>query len=198
MPTGYTAAIADGIDFRTFAMNCARAFGACVSLRDEGGGGEKIPDRFEPSGYHAQRLKESAKQIAEVQAMSSDECEAAAKADYEREFAAHQQRIAKNRALKAKYESMLLDVDAWTPPTPEHEGLKTFMREQITESIKFDCSMEYLSAPVRMSGSEWRQAQISSLSRDVGYHGEENQKEIDRAKSRTEWVLALRTSLGVR
>lgn len=33
MPTGYTAAIADGIDFKTFAMNCTRALGACVTLR---------------------------------------------------------------------------------------------------------------------------------------------------------------------
>lgn len=40
MPTGYTADIKDGIDFKTYAMNCARAFGACVMLRDEPGGGD--------------------------------------------------------------------------------------------------------------------------------------------------------------
>ena len=34
MPTGYTADIKDGIDFKTYAMNCARAFGARVMLRE--------------------------------------------------------------------------------------------------------------------------------------------------------------------
>lgn len=49
MPTGYTADIKDGISFETYAMNCARAFGACVSLRDKPSGGKVIPDAFEPS-----------------------------------------------------------------------------------------------------------------------------------------------------
>jgi hypothetical protein len=32
MPTGYTSAIADGIEFKDFALRCARAFGALVEL----------------------------------------------------------------------------------------------------------------------------------------------------------------------
>jgi hypothetical protein len=37
MPTGYTAGVADGTitEFREYALLCARAFGACIMLRDE-------------------------------------------------------------------------------------------------------------------------------------------------------------------
>jgi hypothetical protein len=35
MPTGYTAAIGEGIEFDKFVMQCARAMGACVMMRDE-------------------------------------------------------------------------------------------------------------------------------------------------------------------
>ena len=37
MPTGYTSGVATGEikDFKTYALQCARAFGACIMLRDE-------------------------------------------------------------------------------------------------------------------------------------------------------------------
>jgi hypothetical protein len=35
MPTGYTAAIKDGISFEKFVWDCARGMGALVMMRDE-------------------------------------------------------------------------------------------------------------------------------------------------------------------
>jgi len=38
MPTGYTAEIYEGekeVTFEKFALTCARAFGACITIRDE-------------------------------------------------------------------------------------------------------------------------------------------------------------------
>lgn len=82
MPTGYTADIKDGIDFKTYAMNCARAFGACVMLRDEPGGGERIPDAFEPSDlfvrYHLKAVEKARVELAALDAMTPAECERAA------------------------------------------------------------------------------------------------------------------------
>ena len=34
MPTGYTDKIKDGITFKEYAMGCARAFGALITMRD--------------------------------------------------------------------------------------------------------------------------------------------------------------------
>ena len=34
MPTGYTYKIGEGASFKEFVMACARAFGACVEMRD--------------------------------------------------------------------------------------------------------------------------------------------------------------------
>jgi hypothetical protein len=47
MPTGYTAPIADGMTFEQFALGCARAFGALVTMRDEPSDAP-IPERLEP------------------------------------------------------------------------------------------------------------------------------------------------------
>ena len=37
MPSGYTEGVASGkvTEFKEYALLCARAFGACISLRDE-------------------------------------------------------------------------------------------------------------------------------------------------------------------
>ena len=78
MPTGYTAAIKDGIDFKTYAMNCARAFGACVMLRDEPGGGDRIPDAFEPSDYHLKAAEKTRGELAALDTMAPAELERAA------------------------------------------------------------------------------------------------------------------------
>jgi hypothetical protein len=69
MPTGYTEGVSKGeiTDFKVYALRCARAFGACVMLRDEPVTDE-IPE-FEPSDYHQKRLKEAQTQLAEFNAM---------------------------------------------------------------------------------------------------------------------------------
>lgn len=62
MPTGYTAAIADGIDFKTYALSCARAFGALVEMRDEPANAP-IPEEFKPSSYYVTSLASAREEV---------------------------------------------------------------------------------------------------------------------------------------
>lgn len=59
MPTGYTHGVQDGTvtEFRDFALICARAFGATILMRDDPMDAP-IPDEFQSSTYHLDRLKE--------------------------------------------------------------------------------------------------------------------------------------------
>lgn len=197
MPTGYTADIKDGITFNTFAMNCARAFGACVMLRDEPGGGDKIPDAFEPSNYHAQQVEKAQDALAEFRALTPSQHMREASKAWD---AAETQRIVRldeKRAQRKAYEDMLAKVKAWTPPTPEHDGLKEFMRSQIAQSIDFDCDESYCSTPtVRLTGEQWAAQRLAHLQRDIAYHQKEHAEEVQRTSGRTEWVKALRASLA--
>src|SRR6185295_16376160 len=190
MPTGYTDAIKDGIDFRTFAMNCARAFGACVILRDETGGGEKIPEAFEPSDYHVKALTESRKELAELEALDDAACERRASASWKAAEDRRQENIRKTAELRVKYEAMLACVNGWTPPTPEHIGLRDFMRSQIAESIDFDCRPLWPDEEPKISGAEWRTRELKNIRRSIAYHEAENAKEIERTNQRNAWIAA--------
>lgn len=199
MPTGYTAAIVDGIDFKTFAMNCARAFGACVELRDEPAGGDLIPDRFAPSDYHAKRVEQAKRDQVALDAMTPAELEKCAVEAYAHAEGLRIDAINSKKKQLALYEAMLEKVAAWTPPTEEHVGMKKFMADQIKQSIDFDCDCSYYQTPtVLMTGSEWKEERSRKLARDLEYHAKEDAAEQARASSRTKWVQELRMSLEER
>lgn len=196
MPTGYTADIKDGIDFKTYALNCARAFGACVTLRDEPGGGDNIPDSFAPSDYNAKALNKARAELVALDAMTPAERERGAAKAWDDAETSRLMRLEDKRKQREAYEAMLEKVKAWTPPTTEHTGLHEFMRTQIEQSIDFDCVGDYDKTPtVRLTGGEWVAQRQVDLARDVAYHTKEHAAEVERANSRTAWVAALRASL---
>lgn len=196
MPTGYTAAINDGISFKDFAMNCARAFGACVTLRDEAGGGEVIPDRFEPSSYNLEALNKARSQLSAVLEMTPEEDERAAGKGYDDAETHRVMRIAEMAEQRRKYEAMLAAVRSWSPPTPEHVEYHAFMKSQIEQSIDFDCKTSYYETPTpRLTGPQWREQRLADLNRDISYHSKGHADEVRRAEQRTAWVQALRRSL---
>lgn len=196
MPTGYTADIHDGKDitFRDFALGCARAFGALIEMRDEPPGAP-LPEKFEPHTYHQEKRDEAAARLIDLAAMTDDECRTAAEREWLDAMADKRRRDADDRALAARYNAMLAEVLAWEPPTDEHVGMKTFMVEQLESSIRFDTGYERPD-PVRLTPKQWRTAQRERAERDIAYHEEQHAKDVERARGRSQWLSALRDSLG--
>lgn len=84
MPTGYTYPVCEGkiTEFPDFALSCARAFGALISMREEPMDAP-LPDEIAAStNYYDQKIEESQKRLGEVQAMTNADADAAADAAY--------------------------------------------------------------------------------------------------------------------
>jgi hypothetical protein len=194
MPTGYTADIAKGITFQQFAMNCARAFGALIMMRDEPSDAE-IPAQFEPSTHYVDWANEARAKLATMQAMSIAEVERAAEDAYSEQLASWQRSRDEAVDLRNKYNAMLAQAVQWTPPTPEHEGLLDFMVKQIQESIKFDCYE--MEPPSRREATSWHNEQIAHLKKNIVRYDAEQAQEVERTRGRNDWVSALRDSLKV-
>lgn len=197
MPTGYTAAVQEGIEFNDFVMRCARAMGALIMLRDEPADAS-IPERFEPCDWHVKKLAAAEENLAWLLQMPDSEAEREAKAEFEKEQEFNVRMIKQSNDIRAKYEAMLAQVQAWTPPTPDHEGFKEFMVKQLTESIDFDCNADFYEkeAPVLLTASDWKQQKIARAQRDIERHREEHSKEVERTEGRNNWLRALRESLA--
>lgn len=194
MPTGYTYEISKGISFDKFVLNCARAFGALITMRDDPMDAE-IPDEFIPSDYHAKAIEETKKKVAYAESLTLEQAGEEATKQYKEELAAYKKRIEEAHTLKMKYQDMLRQVENWQPPTPDHRELKDFMVEQITSSIDFDCSTEHLTPPILLAPEKWITKTINEYLWSLAYHTDELDKEISRCASRTKWVKALKRSL---
>lgn len=197
MPSGYTAGVADGsiTDFPTFAMRCARAFGALVTMRDDPVDAQ-IPDEIEPAPYYDERCARLEAELATLLALTPGEAEERARQEYEGDLRIDAECAAHKAAVRQRYEAMLAEVRAWTPPTEDHEGMKAFMLEQLTGSIDFDCH-EFPREPRKLlSGEEWLRLTVASTRRMLADAREQANEEALRAKRRTEWLRALRGSLN--
>lgn len=195
MPTGYTSIIAEKeTTFPEFALGCARAFGALMSFREEPMDAP-IPDKLPISDYYTKRIAETEKELEKLKAMTSEKMANNAKAEYDKELANYERRVQERTELKNKYLDMLSQVENWQPPTSEHQGLKEFMIQQLTESIRWDCSLEYLHPPKLMTKEDWYNKQYSILSKDLIYNKDHEQQEINRVKTCENWIKALKESL---
>lgn len=196
MPTGYTAKISEGISFEEYALNCARAFGALITMRDEPSD-SAIPEKFEPSDYNNKALEKTRQELAELEAMDSNEANRQASSAFVKAEEYRLKSLKDVKTLREKYITMLVQVDKWVSPTPDHDSYKTFMRDQITDSIRHDCGEDhYKVQTVSLTGEQWLSREILNAKNGIEYHSKQHDEEVARTNSRNSWVAALRESLG--
>lgn len=197
MPTGYTADVADGkvTDFEEFAFQCAHNFGALIELRDQSKDAP-IPE-FQPSEYTRKRLDEAQANLRAVEAWSLDEAAMDQAAVRAVTTAAGEEYAAEKRETEARYRAMLEQVEAWTPPTTDHDGLKDFMRSQLEESIRFDCSPlgAWFDPEPEVDAEEYRLRQVVQAAKELASAATAWDEEVQRTGDRNRWVKQLRESL---
>lgn len=196
MPSGYTDGVATGdvSSFVLFASQCARAFGALASRRDE-------PLDFmlpEPSeadtSYRDEQIAEAKRRLADLDVMGDEEYADEVADSHQEDLRRHEERVAEQRQARARYEAMIVKVLAWVPPTPEHTALKAFMLEQLNTSIGWDC--RETAGPLPPDPVTERARERASCERDIRYHEEAREKEIERHTEAQAWIEALKRSLA--
>ena len=195
MPTGYTAKVQDGTikDFSTFAMQCARAFGALISLRDEDTSCP-VPEKLKADDYYRTAMIEAETEYYELENFTSDKQWKQMYQNEKQKVKEENTRYAKQRAeYKKRYYDMLYKVRDWVPPTPEHRGLKDFMIQQLEESIKFDCNHFELSELPPFD--DWKKEKLNSTKENFYYHREKWNEEVKRTDEKNKWLADLRKSL---
>lgn len=200
MPTGYTCRVQDTEDlpFEEFLWDCARAFGALIHMRDDSMDEKiKLP---EESDWHKNSLKEAQSKLEKFQKMTL----AQAKVERDQEHARAQKNakesLAEKLQTRKRYERMIKLVEAWTPPTSEHKGLKEFMLSQLNNSVNFDCNNDYYEGILKkkmVSPKEWLAAAIADAKHDIDYHTKKAQEEHEETLKRIEWIMQLQHSVPI-
>lgn len=195
MPTGYTADVLDGsiTELAPFVMQLARGMGALITMRDMPSNAP-IPERFEPSQYNADRLREAKSRREELYAMDKAAAQAAADAEHSEWTDARAEYFASKAQGRARYQAMIKLVEAWEGAP---EGIKEFGLEQLRYGMDFDCpaSPTFYRDEPPLDGQAWVGMKLAQVARDIEYHAAEHAKECERTEGRNAWLAQLRKSL---
>ena len=199
MPTGYTAGILDGTikDFPQFAKLCMRAFGATVMMRDEPLSKEWEPRV--PSDYHLKAIEKANNDLVKAKSLSDEDILALVRAELLKSKEYHEKGILECAENHKRLDDILIQAEAFTPPTEEHEGIKDFMIKQIKETISFDASDKYHVENLErinkklqsISAIEERAELIAQANKDLEYHTREQERELKRCEDSNKWVEQL-------
>jgi len=195
MPTGYTADVADGkvTDFRTFALRCARQFGATVMQRDEPM--DVLPKLREESDYAKQGLAKAEADLARLNRMTLKEAEAVQAREHYEQARSNEEGRRDHRTKRDRYTAMLAAVRRWKAPTADHRGLKKFMIDQLEESIRFDCNDEWLEEKPLETPEAWLEEKKRRARDSIKRDAQDVAEERMRVASANQWIQALWESL---
>lgn len=196
MPTGYTYGIEkENIDFRTYAIRCAHAFGALIHRKDSGAQ-DTLPDEIPIPDYHLKEIEKAKKLKKKLFLMKDREQEKYNKKRQKEEQIHFQEAIKEVENSRKKYETMLKKVKKWKPPSSDHKNMKAFMIEQIEMSIDNDCDVTYYETKIAdLRETNYQQKELEEAIRDIQYHEDEYKKEVKRTKDRNKWIKLLKNSL---
>jgi hypothetical protein len=194
MPTGYTADVVDGkiADLRTFTLRCARAFGATIMQRDDPMDVLPVPRKVEP--YYQKSVIEAQQKVAHLKAMTPGQIALAADAEYDRLTAMRAEWDREADEKRERCAAMLAQVEAWEPPTADHAGLKRFMVEQLTETMRFD-GARHEHTVERLSPNRWHAQKLERAYRTLGQAERSLVEERDRVERANGWIRQLYESL---
>jgi len=195
MQSGFTYEVAEGkvTDFPTFALRCARGFGALLHQREDSP--HDVPKMREVGEYAHKALERDRVQLVRLQEMTVDEARAAMLAAHEVALARRRERQARDMEVRARYEAMLAKVRAWEPPTPEHVELQGFMVEQIVESMRFDLFDLPDPPPPDEDAGRWLEGERERARESVVRSEKNLAEEVERCRQANAWITALYESL---
>jgi hypothetical protein len=204
MPTGYTSGIIDGKinTFPDFAKLCMRAFGATIHMRDE-----NLDIEYEPrkvSNYYLENIEETKKKLINIKKQSNDSIIKSVTRQLNNDKKYNINKIKEIKVLKDKLTTMLNHAIDYIPPTKEHVGIKEFMIQQITDTIKWDCDDEYHVQKLERIEKELknidpkliRKDRIQMYEEDLVRYQKQYDEELLRCLESNKWVTNFLNSIN--
>lgn len=192
MPTGYTYNIPDGISPRQFMLQCVRAMGVLVEMRDSPQGAP-IPKELKADEHHLKALINEKGELQKLLSMSGDEIRKICDQNHLDLVASQKKRREEESKTLEAYQRMIESISSWTPPTPEHENFKKFMLDQLTDSVRFSASLQ--EELQKVTPQEWLRDQLLAVQWRVDYHTKCWESEQSRTAERNAWLKAFWESL---
>jgi hypothetical protein len=191
VPTGHNSKLYNGeeVTFSDWLLGIARSF-----VMHDYGADEPLVEEFKLSSYYVERLAKARNRVDEVLAWSEEMAEREAQASYDQALAEWEHHQAEMRALSGRYMSMMYKIEAWEPPTEEHQALKEYAIGQLRSGLDNDC-FSY-DKPQKLTGEDFKHQELTEALNSSRRLEDEVESERENAERKTQWVKKLRESLA--
>lgn len=205
MPTGYTAYIEDGniTTGKEFLKLCLREFGIAVDMRDEPLS-VPVPAHFEPDEWYKNHYMNMVKKLKESESLTFEEVKLRRQREHDKEVKSARRIIAQMTEVNERYKQIRKQIEAWTPPTEDYNGIKQFAIDQIEKSMNpedhFDYYQKIIDEPFDDSDEAVREYMVRHLAdlQNAAERSKRNyEKAIARANEKTEFMKVFLESLSV-
>lgn len=195
MPSGFTYKVENGemTDLNEFVWKCARGMGALDHMHEDG---PDIPINFsdtEPVEHCEKNLEHAKLERDALDMLSADQMRRHLEERYQ---SAHSDTVDcydQWEEENGRYQAMLDKVQAWEPPTKEHEGFKQFMIGQLESSMH-----PARKEPPKQAAPDWGTEEKrlrDGMLKDIGYYEKHLAKAKERNQERMNWLTALDESV---
>lgn len=175
--------------FRDFALQCAASLPMFEDLN-----GRPLPQLFEAKDDTVE-LEYARAHFTLLRDLPLSEWEVRARATYDQAESARLSALANRTVEAARIEARMAEVQAWRPPTPEHDCLKVVMLERLSLALS-RCKTTGLETPItRLTASEFKTLELKEARRALQLYADQHQKAVALAEQKTAWLEALRDSL---
>lgn len=184
--------------FEAFALECARISSSARSYeegRDKSDGYAGFLSAEYKTDTSRPVIERLRAELAEVQSWDKDTAKAKARTSYEQALSNYRQDLARHQAQQERYKAMLAEVEAWQPPTPQHDGVKQHMLQAIASD-----EQNQLGEPIKprpWTGKHYKEERIKSLTYAIEKLIEIGTTVEEQRQRHEEWMRQLRESLGL-
>jgi hypothetical protein len=152
------------------------------------------------ASYQQKHLESSKELLARLEAATPEERLAIGVADRADSIERYKGYVEKQKRENKIFNEMLAQVNAWTPPTPDHAELKKFMTEQLETSLHDTTYYErqVMEAEER-DPADYYEDEVSACKREIEYYKKQIDEKLNRKKTFDAdlWIASLCDSLGV-
>lgn len=197
MPTGYTCRIVNSkkpITLRQYALLCARAFGACVEMREDSLDVPIPEEGFKVSSYHQDEKIKAKRRLSKLLKMTPKQIAVFNAREKAKRIKSYSLMIRGGEEENRRFGDMRAQVVQWAAPEALVD-LKKFMLEQIDTSINFPSQYAQNALAEAKTKTDYYTDAIEQAKNDIQYHEEHYQKDVEQNNARNQWLKALRDSL---
>lgn len=197
MPTGYTCRIIDSkkpITLRQYALLCARAFGACIEMREDSLDVPIPEEGFKVSSYHQNEKIKAKRRLSKLLKMTPKQIATFNTREKTKRIKSYSHMIKKDEEENRRFGDMRVQVAEWAAPEALVD-LKKFMLEQIDISINSPSQYAQNALAAAEAKTDYYTDAIEQAKNDIQYHEEHYQNDVERNNARNQWLKTLRDSL---